>query len=949
MPLLPRYARRVPFPSTFAAVVLLAVAGCGDDGGSGPSQTVSLTPGTVSLFVGETRQLSATVSGTSNGSVSYGSSNDQVATVSQAGLVTAVGLGNATVTASLSGGQASGTATVTVNPSSVTATPAAVALEVGATSQLSATVQGGVGLNVSWSSADETVASVGDDGEVTGEGVGATTVTASVDGQPGVQAHVQVTVTAVSPDLVLESITTTAGEPIDPGSVSGVVVFTFTVSGPAGLAGEVDVLFGDQVAATAPVSLAEAVDGALAAPQADLTVPVVTVSAERIGDLATMKLPAGSIEVGSRLRIGTGTVPGRIRGSEGPTTILVVNGQRVAIVEPVNEPEPVVGTDGNAWTSGGLSLKGSLAWHPGLVGPTSVTLDLEFDGTPFQASAPVTGQTFQVDLSTLDPYPSLGNFAGRVTLVGIRDQDQATFPLANTYTQYPNAFSGFVAPGFIRKDNRGPVYAGPPFEVPASFWLGKGLDLTENFGQRASYDPGAWSDPGVGYYTCDWRAGFTPGTYSIADLFTSDDLPETSSTELFVARICRDAFGAETTLALGHPVGVDRTRPEVGWTTGSGYLDDLAVNPLAGVLFKPTGFDPVPTGLTGSSGIDPDRWSLSFSRQFPGVPPEAGCLTGLFQDGMCEKLPMPSPWIDGWQPDRSAGAGEYRIRYALEDLAGNRAHRRVRWIDDTTPPLVADIAYEDTTFVPGSAPHFWAQVTDNLEIRRASVALRYGGLDYAFLGESVELGTPYDGTFTNSVQVSARYRDYHEAVQTTSNVPPYGPTSTWYRATGALFGAQDTGGNVGYGYVDISHLTSAPTGTLTAVDGHYLEPGPSTLGVPKGGACTVPTEGTYRAEVFIPGNTANGPPFNILAARLYAVERLGLNGSTENATYPVTGWVEPEVHDFGSFRAGLFEALVNPSVGPMPEGDTEFFWHFQMPDHLRLQSQSFSVNIKYCF
>ncbi len=60
---------------------------------------ISVSPTTESLTVGGTRQLSATVTGTTNTAVSWTTSNAGIAAVSGAGLVTATGAGSATITA----------------------------------------------------------------------------------------------------------------------------------------------------------------------------------------------------------------------------------------------------------------------------------------------------------------------------------------------------------------------------------------------------------------------------------------------------------------------------------------------------------------------------------------------------------------------------------------------------------------------------------------------------------------------------------------------------------------------------------------------------------------------------------------------------------------------------------------------------------------------------------
>jgi Bacterial Ig-like domain (group 2)/Leishmanolysin len=102
--------------SSRALLLLAGLMGCG--GGSGPSDVViTLSPTDLSFeAVGESQQLTATV--TENGqpvpspTLTWSSSDGSVATVSQAGLVTSTGQGDAVVTAESGDGSSSATVTV---------------------------------------------------------------------------------------------------------------------------------------------------------------------------------------------------------------------------------------------------------------------------------------------------------------------------------------------------------------------------------------------------------------------------------------------------------------------------------------------------------------------------------------------------------------------------------------------------------------------------------------------------------------------------------------------------------------------------------------------------------------------------------------------------------------------------------------------------------------------
>ena len=150
-----------------------------------PTTGVTVSLESVSLNVGNTKQLTATISPStaSNKSVTWTSSNSAVATVNSSGLVTAKGNGTATITVkSAANSSVSDTCTVTVTTpaSGITVTPESVTLNIGNTRQLTAAVAPSTASNksVTWSSSDGGVASVSSSGLVTAKSNGTATITA---------------------------------------------------------------------------------------------------------------------------------------------------------------------------------------------------------------------------------------------------------------------------------------------------------------------------------------------------------------------------------------------------------------------------------------------------------------------------------------------------------------------------------------------------------------------------------------------------------------------------------------------------------------------------------------------------------------------------------------------------------------------------------------------------
>ena len=180
---------------------------------------ISLNNSSLSLTVGGTATLTATVSpsNATNGTITWSSSNTNVATVNN-GTVTAKAAGSATITASAGGKSASCTVNVqaaTVNVTGVTLSSTNLSLTAGGTATLTATVSPSNATNrtVSWSSSNTSVATVSN-GTVTAKSVGTATITATAGGKNAYcTVDVQpVTINVTSVILSNSSISLTEGE-----------------------------------------------------------------------------------------------------------------------------------------------------------------------------------------------------------------------------------------------------------------------------------------------------------------------------------------------------------------------------------------------------------------------------------------------------------------------------------------------------------------------------------------------------------------------------------------------------------------------------------------------------------------------------------------------------------------------------------------------------------------
>ncbi|HEU6452927.1 MAG TPA: Ig-like domain-containing protein [Gemmatimonadaceae bacterium] len=178
-----------------------------------PVSSVVVTPDTATLVVGASKQLTAKTydaGGTelSGRTITWSSSNEDVASVSSSGKVLAVAPGSATITATSEGKSDKATITVVAPVSSVVVSPDSISVIVGKTSTLTATVKDAsgntlTGRDVTWKSDNTGVATVDANGVVTGVSAGTTTVTATSGGKSG-SAKVVVTLEPVARVTVVD-------------------------------------------------------------------------------------------------------------------------------------------------------------------------------------------------------------------------------------------------------------------------------------------------------------------------------------------------------------------------------------------------------------------------------------------------------------------------------------------------------------------------------------------------------------------------------------------------------------------------------------------------------------------------------------------------------------------------------------------------------------------------
>ena len=166
-----------------------------------PVTGVTLDKAELTLEKGSTGTLKATVApqNATNNTVTWSSSNPEFATVAN-GTVTAVSAGTATITVTTADGNHKATCTVTVIPKTVQVSGIQVqgsaSVYVGGSTKLTATVTPTNATNqkVTWSSNNESVATVGTGGTVTAVSAGTATITATAQDGSGISGSCVVTV-----------------------------------------------------------------------------------------------------------------------------------------------------------------------------------------------------------------------------------------------------------------------------------------------------------------------------------------------------------------------------------------------------------------------------------------------------------------------------------------------------------------------------------------------------------------------------------------------------------------------------------------------------------------------------------------------------------------------------------------------------------------------------------
>lgn len=816
-----------------------------------PPLTLGVSPQTLTMNVGDRQQISANVTGGATNAprgVTFTSSNAQVATVDQNGLVTAVRAGTASITvttqAQENGRPLSATVSVIVNQpgggqqvTGISINPSAVSITAGDTAArhiLVAQVQGtnltNRGVDFRIPANDPRIRIVSEDqtnGTATialtaGATAGSTTVTAVSLQDTTVRVNAIVTVQAGTPvggngKINIGAIISQAtGQPVDVDSVFGTLNITMNVT--PGTADSMR-LFMVRVGATGADTLGTRLpctrtfpEGQSPNPQ-DLTCAINTAQI----DTATFAplFRNGAFRLVARLYDANQVFTS---GSSETLNLRNVNvlGLSVTTVGVSDSDGRAIGSNGLLWHEGNVVVTvRPVIFVPGdsAINAPEVCIgddeddiyDDDFFGIPEieiacrQTAAGTTANTFTVTFPKAST-PSSNGVAG------------VTAPRLVAFVRGATTVTGREFPGgmsnVIRLDNEAPVFE--TLALPSSGWINGSYQFSSTFG--GSIDDGtndcASEDCGANTNTVTFQAGTAAD--ALSPVTNGGELAETATNNALIVQVTiRDvlgntrtgyvgASGFVTSAASARRFGVDKTAPIISFTdasVGAGSRDNTAP---AGI-FQVTYAD---TGAVAASGFGPNPVMTTVIRQAPNVSGVAACARGDEQvnsgsdsDTVCEPV-----GDEGTEPVTGALAadanGYFTYSAYVVDQAGNVSPTLTRTsLLDTQAPSVGGIA-TPATVTGGQAVTFSTAATDNLDLNEAQPFLGYGAGAVTLQFPGTVLGTYGPDAFTTSATPSVTINQFVRSIENTFGGAVLLADSVGIRVTDQAFNAATANGSI---------------------------------------------------------------------------------------------------------------------------------------------------------
>ncbi|MBC3877554.1 fibronectin type III domain-containing protein [Undibacterium sp. FT79W] len=304
-------------------------------------------PGAALVTMGSsfTNVATSTLSGGGFGAISYSSSNNAVATVNAAGVVTPVSPGSSTITATQAAvpgvnDQATQTYTLTVAPLPVGilsfTTPNAATVVMGGTltNPATSTLTGGSYGAISYSSSNTAVATVSANGAITTVSAGTSTITATQAAVAGVNAqatqtyvltvgkNAQATLRVVSDKSSIFKVTGTATLTTTGGSGTG-AISTAVTTGTCSVAG--NVVTAGSVAETCVVTVTKAADANYSAATATVSIQILSMATSSVTLASSSLNPMLGQSVNLTATVNPGAATGTASFMDGTTLIAKVN------------------------------------------------------------------------------------------------------------------------------------------------------------------------------------------------------------------------------------------------------------------------------------------------------------------------------------------------------------------------------------------------------------------------------------------------------------------------------------------------------------------------------------------------------------------------------------------------------------------------------------------------
>ena len=802
-----------------SAIAFMGVlAGCGDDVVVEPDPSISLTPPSASLQVGQSAQFSASVSGLANKTVTWSSSDAAKATVDATGKVTAVAAGTASIIAKASDPNIQASAIVTITAvnkgvSKVEIAPNNAIIKQGDFIQLAANVtrDPGVAGTVTWTSSATAVATVDATGKVTGVTNGSAVITAASTVDPTVTGTAAITIRALQPaQISIQKITTgNTATPVNFNNVVGQIDVTLNVVPGDQTVTKAEVLIDGVAACSQNLSVAESEQLRLAAAFEDVQAVDIVCSINTADFNATtgaVKYANGVRQLTARATIG-GTTPGNVAT---PSQALTFNNQSGFIATLANTStnagfpaSAINATTGQNWVQGSMTLTLTAVNYAGggatVSGVSGSFLTAGTQAVPashvFAQVAPAAGtQVFTI------AYPNSGTTA--LNTVAYQSPAAGEFPiitgsvLSNGQGGPTNILNlpataaalGLTPLAPTRLDNVAPAAAAVNTGFPT--WVNAAFAFTP----AAIYTAGA--DAGVDAVKTDFYyvLGALPTTggacnvTGMTKVTKGSDVPESIISDYRTRAVSYDLLGnatcADVSVAGGTPFGADFTPP--AGVTIAGVADQATFNNTATASGTNYVISSTGDNASGISATTPALVSILRVNSTGANTCVIGATTA------CNQMAQPgTASITG----ASAGEGYYTLTAQMQDNAANVAPAtpfvRTFLVDATQPSFTGNVGM--AAQYTGNAPAAFSNlvITDNLDLARLFGRVNYtnlGNLQYA--DQTIgAFGTPLEKSFSGTYTIPSLIRCINAAGDFTQQAGS--------EATQATFFAVDQAGNQG--------------------------------------------------------------------------------------------------------------------------------------------------------